>query len=794
MMLCSEALLRVAALPYRDLVALRPPRTLACVLEAETATQEMERLRPNLESILHSAVPNADPATRRILLQLARDIHNGRRRTVAEPTRSHALAAIARDCERACLASWIEASAAASSALATAETELSREIVGHTRARLYELARRESFLRPVALASTALAKQLAEPARPDSRPQSSKLERSLLSYLQRAGAKTSPFSMFMYSALCKLDASHPGETVAFDGAAGTNVTYVDRGAHVRIAEATLASGGWTGSTVLAFTPGLALHEDGVVDVPQVQYVTIGRRLWRQHKAARFRLHPKITARLRSLPPRFSGARLLEEIADCGLAIGAAAVMVNRLLGAQAVRAAPSVDAFTAEPGVNAGDPHGLDAVAAAVATANSAERQQLIAQAEAIWDAAWTNRPAAERPLSLTLIHEDAHLGCEARLGGRVLAALQELPGALSPYVVEQPAYTAARSSFLAHFGEGGVCRDLHAFLRSLPNHASELQAQGPPHSTGDRASRLAVCAFVQLSDTRAVGNDLLVVINQLHTGGGALSARYALGASGFHSRLATSLRDWIRAIHMPAEPLDMPLCGDINPLQAHPRLTDRVLVIDGEPLVDQRAAIPLDDLSLHHDAASNQLFFRDRSTGGVVTPVYMGATRLGPASGPVYWLTVLAQRYHIGHVSDGVVSAPDSDGGSVVHYPRQRSGCVVLQRARWWVRREKLAAWLTGRGAQRLFEFTRARRVHGLPRLVYARAVIDPSAIADDPDAHKPVWVDTENPFFLELLEAFARRHSWICLTEALPEGNDSIVTVDGEHHAAEFVLEFTV
>lgn len=792
MTLCHEGVLRIAALPYRELLTLAPPRTREYVQKAVEAAQVMEHLQPRLEVVLHAAVPTSEPIVRRVLLQLGRDIHNRRYRMVDGKSRALALGSLLTE-DSDCLAKWIDASSDAAAALAAAEAELKREILTHTRDRLHALTRQEAFLRPMALASAALAKQLAQPIHPNQRPQSSKLERSLLAYLQRAAAKTSPFSTFMYNALCTFDASHAGESIDIAGATRSSVAYVNRGAHVRLAEATFAAHGWKGQSTLDFSPELVWQDDGTVEVPRFVYNTFSGRLWRQYKVTRFRLRPEVAACLRNLPSRLSGARIVEELTTCGLSMEAAAALVTRFIAAQLLRTVVAVDAYTLEPGHQLGDPLGLDEIAAAMANSDASTRNQLVGRAEIVWQAAWNDLPI-ERPQSLALVHEDAHIDGEICLGGGVVSALAELPAALAAHVVEQPAHAAARTRFLECFGNGGVCPDLRKFLQDLSARPPEPPANSTTRRPDGNERPLAICAFVQIADLRDREGELLVVVNQLYTGGVALSARFAAGSSDFHIRLTRSLRNWLVIAHAPAEPIDVPLCGDINPLQAHPRLTDRVLMIDGEPVVDTSAALTLDQLVLHHDVTTNQLAFRDHHTGRPIAPTYLGATLLGPAFGPIYWLSVLAQPYQVSRTNDDVSMPPSAETHRVYYYPRRRLGSVVLQRARWWVHRVVLGRWLASRGAHRLFEIRRACQTHGMPRLVYVRAPITHPITFEDRDAHKPLWIDTENPFFLDLLEAFSAHHEWICFTEALPDGDCSVVTMDGERHAAEFVIECSI
>src|SRR6267143_3462891 len=77
--LAPFALLRIAAVPYRSLRSLAPPKTTSLIRHTLNARQTMEHLRPLLENLLYRAIPAiGDRKTRGAALQLCRDVHNGR--------------------------------------------------------------------------------------------------------------------------------------------------------------------------------------------------------------------------------------------------------------------------------------------------------------------------------------------------------------------------------------------------------------------------------------------------------------------------------------------------------------------------------------------------------------------------------------------------------------------------------------------------------------------------------------------------------------------------------------------
>ena len=86
--------------------------------------------------------------------------------------------------------------------------------------------------------------------------------------------------------------------------------------------------------------------------------------------------------------------------------------------------------------------------------------------------------------------------------------------------------------------------------------------------------------------------------------------------------------------------------------------------------------------------------------------------------------------------------------------------------------------------------------RAHGIPECFFARAhkQLEPAQMDSALDARKPLWIDTRNPFCLELFERIARDVEWVVITEALPDIDHSWVLVRGERHVSEFQVEMGV
>jgi hypothetical protein len=136
----------------------------------------------------------------------------------------------------------------------------------------------------------------------------------------------------------------------------------------------------------------------------------------------------------------------------------------------------------------------------------------------------------------------------------------------------------------------------------------------------------------------------------------------------------------------------------------------------------------------------------------------------------------------------------------AVVFEPRRTHGSIVLTRASHWVRtawvRER---WLARSGAERLVAVAEDVAAFGLPATFFAARRPEPLDVRvvsqqSIDSANKPLWVDTRNPFCLDLLERVTREGEWISLTEVLPDRSDLWVELDGRRHVSELQVEMLV
>jgi hypothetical protein len=260
-----------------------------------------------------------------------------------------------------------------------------------------------------------------------------------------------------------------------------------------------------------------------------------------------------------------------------------------------------------------------------------------------------------------------------------------------------------------------------------------------------------------------------LVVLNQVFPGCGWLSARHALGEGEYHRQLSDRLAEWIAEIYAPNEPVDIMLSGDCNGLQAHPRFTRRVLQWHIEPSADvDGRAIPIAAVFLHHAVDSGLLEMLD-AEGRRVAPIYLGTTVPHPAWGTEFWLTTLGIPYRIRRRMEEIMP-PSETGADVLALPERRVGRVILSRRAWWMTSARVRRlWYRRGGAARLLDVATDCAALAVPRRLFVRAARAPTHATNDD--HKPLWIDTRNPFCLDVLFPLLRRTRWLLLTEALPE-----------------------
>lgn len=782
MKLAPVGLLRIAALPIAPLLAMAPPAANALVDEALAAREAMELLRVAAEEVLHQLVPRLPDTLRGAAITLKRAIHNGR----PAPAAAGMLQAVM----PAAAAAWLSEQSRHMQALAAAEAELAREIPGHVRELLWAIASQERFRRALALASPALfaeADRLG--ARPSERGSATKLERGLMRYLTRAATKCSPFGLFTHQAAVAIDGGGDGVWLAPSA----------RDSHVRVNrtlvfELCRDAAGRLGR--LRVNASLRHDGAGGVDLLVPDYVTFSDRLLRLGRPARLRLHPRIADELIALDGDVTLAEVQAAFAAFGLTEDKAGALARQCLAKGLLLAAPCGSGFDDDPTTTAraalceSDPEAasvsqrlglLSDGACAFAGATSRRRAALLAEARA----AAGSGSAAQPFLEEGYFQQPAgSLDSEAR------DLLDELGAILRRDAVLAAPYVLLRDLFVADYGAGGTCDDLPSFLLRASGQLARRQwwradpAEIEQPAAHDAAVRLtAMVHFEGLGGTAP-----RVILNQVYPSCGSLSARHAAGPSEAHTFLRRRLAAWLREVCAGAEPVEIMLSGDCNPLQSHPRLTSRILYWPIEAgVAGEAGAIPAAAVSLHHDRVTGLIEMRAPG-GALLAPLYLGTTVPHPAWGAEFWLTTLAMPYRIRTPIEDLV-APAVAQPAWLPLPERVTGRVVLRRRSWWVTTAWLGRrWFARSGALRLFDVAEDCREHGLPRRLFVRAPRAPTRSASDD--HKPLWIDIRNPFCLDLLQAMLVRSEWLQMVEAQPDFPDWPMVGD-QAHAAELLIE---
>jgi hypothetical protein len=284
-------------------------------------------------------------------------------------------------------------------------------------------------------------------------------------------------------------------------------------------------------------------------------------------------------------------------------------------------------------------------------------------------------------------------------------------------------------------------------------------------------------------------------VVNRIFDGAGWLAARFTQDVLADQGALRERLSHWLRIVSGPAEPVDVVISGHCNDLQAHARLTERVLHWPGEPLTTSpEHTVEATDLRLRHNARTDLLELTD-ARGRLLNLIYLGSTFPSPIWGLRYALMILTQPYLVSRPS--FEPPADRCGHDVFFEPRLTHGNIVLRRATWWVATDYLEReWFRLPEAQGILRAKRDCIRYGIPERVFAQRYIVPERNALIPSdvlkaSRKPIWIDLRNPFWLAMLERTAGEGAWVLLTEPLPGPEELWLKIDGKPHVSELQIE---
>ena len=278
-------------------------------------------------------------------------------------------------------------------------------------------------------------------------------------------------------------------------------------------------------------------------------------------------------------------------------------------------------------------------------------------------------------------------------------------------------------------------------------------------------------------------------VLNKVYGGSGQLMSRLLYLWEDERDNLPTrALRNYI-ADNVPAGSViaELPGNGDSN-LNFHPDLVDHV--IGGAEGTAGRTNIPLSDLRIRHDAASDTLQLLSASGGHQILPVYLGGLvsallpdvqkllllfGLSSTVVPPTWNTLFATR------------APSG----VQRYPRLSVGNIVLLRKMWSIAPELVPRRAAGETDADLYLRLRAwRKTHALPVRNYI--TFSRTDSMDEANQRKPMFFDLSSIRSVLALQKELEKHEGVLwLAEALPDPAPD-GSADGRHHC-EYIFDLT-
>jgi hypothetical protein len=814
-------LLRLATLPFATLERLRLPRSEAAVRLLLCAEADLELVRATVEDVLHRSIPRVDIENRKLrrrILSLRRNVHNGRPMRPEDASLDELRPHLEAEEETSAIEFWMTAQASLKMARRDLKAAFADEVQNVLRPALRAPLRDGNFIRSLELSNPAVLERLQAEKQLPVTPWPSNLERTLLSYLARAAAKTSPFASFMGLAIipANLACRHALPRAPVGGHA--HDISLNRGIVARLDDAARLEAFRSTGLQARVNPTLRVVARGRhLGLCNRETVLIGRP-WYDQRWAQFNLDPLLAACLaEGATDDWAGWR--NRLLRAGAPEAKIDVTLEKLLERGLLLIDPLTDAFDAAPierllarwttnssGRLAGlaqrlvqirdslalvERRGAKPVVSAIETIKSAERQVL----------AELGRGAAD-DLQNPVLETCWQTGMRGTAGSNLLQPMADLQNFLGRQVIVSPLYKRLRAAFVQQFGAGGSCDDPVMFLLNAATRLIDVPEFGASTAAPDTERAppgvtLPVTAFVQITSPEH-GRRPLMAVNRVFDGAAWLAARFTAGRGAEAGTLARHLRQWLHTISGDREPVDIVLAGHCSDLQAHAPLTDRVLCWPGEQLLlPPERIIHAASLRLLHNPQSDLIEVQD-SQGRALNLCYLGATFPSPIWGVRYALSILTQPYLLGRPSPG--PKPDWSFGGIRHEPRLVHGDVVLQRASWWASARTITeTWFTGGPADWMLNAQRDFEKHGIPCQVFAqryfpaeRVNLLPMDVLDA--ARKPIWIDVRNPFCLGLVERMAAGGEWISLTEAFPAAADLWLDIEGNRHVSELHLEMIV
>ncbi len=383
-------------------------------------------------------------------------------------------------------------------------------------------------------------------------------------------------------------------------------------------------------------------------------------------------------------------------------------------------------------------------------------------------------------------------------------AALERLGRKIRPHIFRTHVYDLMIDQFTKQFGEGGSTSNTLAFLMSLgmerdqnpqlqSAQAADMRSRQDPGSlawqpVGPTSAPPHVGVMYQMAERSPDQNPLLVV-NNLGTGTGSLYARFAqlMGEAFTHQ-----LRAGVRQLWSGTPVHELTVWNDSNTAQAQCAGVLPPLRLPKEP--SAHGGLGIEDTVLVHDPVTETLNLTDR-TGQPIGLAYLGLTPKHALHGYQRFLGVLADPWinasnDCDYTGTKIQDLMPLCGEDIVHLPRIQDGNLVIRRNSWIVPKRLLPGVESGGSeAELLRSAHRFRTEHGISEEIFVHqlAGLRPKMGTQ----HKPLWVSLASAISVrvmhQVLEADTQH---VRIVEALP-GRDQHLQRDdlGRRTATEHV-----
>jgi hypothetical protein len=808
------SILRVGGLPFEVLQDFVTSTLSASLEDYITARNQMRTATGSLVAILEQLVRQAGTdELRNRLIQLKRDIYN-HRAIVLEADLGQWLEA---KTTRSAVDDWqcLQQRAEQHLVRLTHEAEQAYEMIDSVLARCWE---KPSFQQGVSIASPSLSTRMSQDWQSFKRKKRKGIARSLFAYATRAAAKTSPFSTLTSNCILSLD--------DFDGKSTFNVertetlvtSVLNRSIPTALRNALLARHGSQLPINYHLSPHVRIEGNKIIGVSHRYQPRLGI-LWLEQYPIILNLAPGITEVLRHLASPFSLPEL-EAALRGGTSEAEAKQIINELVCRDIIRSGLEWNSDCANPANFLADIldhsdgeakdfgatlRSMDLRARSFSTSAISERGQIIRRINSLYRDLHGKLSQFAPPEIRTAVYENAWIqGIDFQAGKGFERLFQRLGKAIHDKIGVSSSYIWLRTKFIEQYGEGGVCDNVPHFIMTswrkvhelLPgrNNNSEAQATDQP---GDRFAGVArehisvpLTLFVQI-----VGHSLdelddaepKIVLNLAYNRIGWQTVRWCDDSVATAGSLQKQIGGWLIDASAPRTPVSIAVSSESCTLQAHPRCTERMLVVDGTLSSED---LQLSDLILRHNPQSNLLEITTRDHVPVQTH-YLGALNPTFDWGPRYLAILMGEPFE-------VIRPPLSrvinvnDLAPVRHQERVEDyGCVLI-RETWWVKSSELFRRFDHSSTvDRLVAARDFCDEFNIPRHVYAKGQISSWTVNGLTKVRKPVWLDFQNVACLDDILDIAKEVDWIILMEALPGPGENVLKIEGQEYVSEFVFE---